>query len=187
MQAAARPSGSATDRTGPAQTFATHALADRLVRVARDTDALAQLRPALNFLAITHLLAGELTTAAVMIEEDRLIAEATGVTPIAYAAMALVAWRGDEAQASQLIEATMHKATARGLGRMVNFATYASSVLYNGLGRHGAARDAAWRVFERDRWVSGPLSCPSWPRRLRGPATKRSSGPHSSGCPNARE
>ena len=160
MQAAARPSGSATDRTGPAQTFATHALADRLVRVARDTDALAQLRPALNFLAITHLLAGELTTAAVMIEEDRMIAEATGVTPIAYAAMVLVAWRGDEAQASELIEATMHTATARGLGRMVNCATYASSVLYNGLGRHGAARDAAWRVFERDQMGFGPFVVP---------------------------
>ena len=39
---------------------------------------------ALSFLARTHLLAGELTTAALMIEEDRLIAEATGNPPIAY-------------------------------------------------------------------------------------------------------
>ena len=30
------------------------------------------------------------------------------------------------------------------------------------------------------------MSCPSWPRRRPGPATRRWSGPHSSGCPNAR-
>ena len=65
--------------------------------------------------------------------------------------MLLAAWRGQEAQASELIEATSREATAGGLGRMVNFATYASSVLYNGLGRHDAARDAAWRAFERDQ------------------------------------
>ena len=33
---------------------------------------------AINLLAGSHLLAGELATAALMIEEDRLIAEVTG-------------------------------------------------------------------------------------------------------------
>jgi DNA-binding CsgD family transcriptional regulator len=33
---------------------------------------------------------------------------------------------------------------------VVSFAIYASSVLYNGLGRHDAARDAARRILERD-------------------------------------
>ena len=41
-------------------------------------------------------------------------------------------WRGQEAQAAELIEATMRQATARGLGGLVSLATYASSVLYNG-------------------------------------------------------
>ena len=108
----------------------------------------------------THLLAGELTTAARLIEEDRLIAEATGNPPVAYAEMMLAAWRGQEAQASELIEATLQEATARGLGRMVSFADYASSVLYNGLGRHDAARDAAWRAFERDQLGYGPFVVP---------------------------
>jgi hypothetical protein len=36
------------------------------------------------------------------------------------------------------------------VGRMVNAATHASSVLYNGLGRHDAACDAARRSFEHD-------------------------------------
>ena len=118
------------------------------------------LQFALNFLARTHLLAGELTAAALMIEEDRLIAEATGNPPLAYTEMMLAAWRGQEAQASELIEATSQEATARGLGTVVNFATYASSVLYNGLGRHDAARDAAWRAFERDQVGYGPFVVP---------------------------
>jgi ATP/maltotriose-dependent transcriptional regulator MalT len=74
--------------------------------------------------------------------------------------MALAAWQGQEAPASELIEATSRAATARGLGRMVNFAAYASSVLDNGLGRHDSARDAAWQAFERDELGYGPLVVP---------------------------
>jgi DNA-binding CsgD family transcriptional regulator len=135
-----------------------HALAARQVQFARDTGALVHLQLALNLLASTHLVAGELTTAALMIEEDRLIAEATGNPPVAYTEMMLAAWRGREAQASELIKATLREAAAGGLG--VIFATYVSSVLYNGLGRHDAARDAAWQAFERDQVGYGPLVVP---------------------------
>jgi DNA-binding CsgD family transcriptional regulator len=134
-----------------------HTLAARQVQFARDMGALVHLQYALNLLAITHLLAGELTTAAQMVEEDRLIAEATGNSRVAYAEMMLAAWRGQEAPASGLIEATLQEPSARGL---VNLATYARSVLYNGLGRHDAARDAAWQAFERDHVGYGPLVVP---------------------------
>jgi DNA-binding CsgD family transcriptional regulator len=137
-----------------------HALAAVQAQVARDTGASVHLQYALNFLAAAHLFAGELTTAARLIDEDRLIAEATGNPPVGYAAMALAAWQGQEAQASELIEATSRAATARGLGRMVSFADYASSVLSNGLGRHDIARDAAWRAFERDELGYGPYVVP---------------------------
>jgi tetratricopeptide (TPR) repeat protein len=137
-----------------------HALAARQVRFARDTGAPVYLQFALNSLATTHLLAGELATAARLLEEDRLIAEVTGNPPARYAAMALEAWRGREPAASELIEVTSRAATARGLGRMVSFADYASSVLYNGLGRHDAARDAARRAFERDQLGYGPYVVP---------------------------
>ncbi|HEV7449864.1 MAG TPA: AAA family ATPase [Pseudonocardiaceae bacterium] len=137
-----------------------HALAGRQAQFARDTGALVQLQFALNFLASTYLLAGELSTAALLIEEDRLIAEATRNSPVAYTAMTLAAWRGQEARAFELIDATLQEATARGLGRLVNFATYASSVLHNGLGRHDAARDAAWQAFERDQLGYGPFVVP---------------------------
>jgi DNA-binding CsgD family transcriptional regulator len=137
-----------------------HTLATRQVRFARDTGAPVYLQYALNSLATTHLLAGELATAARLLEEDRLIAEVTGNPPVGYAAMALAAWQGREPAASELIEVTSRAATARGLGRMVSFADYASSVLYNGLGRHDTARDAARRAFERDQLGYGPYVVP---------------------------
>jgi len=137
-----------------------HALAARQVQVARDAGALLQLQFALIFLARTHLLAGELATAARLIEEDRLIAEATGNPPVAGAALTLAAWRGQEALAAELIEVTVHEATAGGQGRLVSFADYARAVLYNGLGRYDAACDAARRVFERDPLGFGPFVVP---------------------------
>jgi DNA-binding CsgD family transcriptional regulator len=137
-----------------------HALVTAQARFARDTGALVQLQYALNSLAAAHLFAGELTTATRLLEEERLIGEATGNPPIGYTEMTLAAWRGREARASELIEATSREATARGVGRMVNAVTSASSVLANGLGRHDVARDAAWRAFERDQLGFGPFVVP---------------------------
>jgi len=137
-----------------------YALAAVQAQVARDAGALVHLQYALNYLAAAHLFAGELTTEAWLVDEDRLIAEATGNPPVGYAALALAAWQGRDPEASKLIEATVRTATARGLGRMVSFADYASSVLSNGLGRHEAARNAAWRAFERDDFGYGPYVVP---------------------------
>ena len=137
-----------------------HALAARRVQVARDTGSLLHLQSALNVLARTQLLAGDLTTAALMIEEDRQIGEAIGNPPVAFVAPALAAWRGQEAPASELIEACFQKATAPGRGRLADSANHASAVLYNGLGRHDAARDAAWQAFERDPFGYGPFIIP---------------------------
>ncbi len=135
-------------------------LAARPAQAARDAGALVQLQSVANFLAVPHLLAGELGLAAQLIDEDRLIAEATGNPPIAYAEMLLAAWRGQQLHAPELIKATVKEATARGQGRLVDLAGYASSVLYNGLGRHDAARDAARRAFERDQPGYGTLIVP---------------------------
>ena len=136
------------------------ALADRQVRFARDTGALVHLQVALHSVAGTQIFAGEFTSAALIVEEDRLIAEATGNPPIPYTETMLAAWRGQEAHASELIAATLREATARGRGGFVTFANFASAVLHNGLGRHDAARDAAWRAFEPDSVGYGPLVIP---------------------------
>ena len=136
------------------------ALAARVAGAARDAGALVLLQFALIFLAVPHLLAGELAAAAELIEEDRLIADATGNPPIAFTGMLLAAWQGREAQAVELIEATAAEATARGQGRLVGLAGYAAAVLGNGLGRHDAALDAARRAFEHDHLGYGAFLAP---------------------------
>jgi DNA-binding CsgD family transcriptional regulator len=137
-----------------------HTLATRQVQVARENGAVLHLQFAVNLLARTHLLAGELTAATMLMDEDRLISEATGNPPVAFTEMSLVAWRGQEAHASELIEATLHDASALGLGRLVDYAIHARTVLYNGLGRYEEARDSAQPVFERDQVGYGPFIIP---------------------------
>jgi DNA-binding CsgD family transcriptional regulator len=133
-----------------------HTLAARQARLARDTGALVNLQLALSFLARSHLLAGELTATAQLIEEDRLIAEVSGNPPLRSAEMMLAAWRGQEAQVSELIDAASQEATAD--WRIVS--SYARSVLYNGLGRHDLAREAASSSFAGDPVGSGPILLP---------------------------
>jgi DNA-binding CsgD family transcriptional regulator len=86
-------------------------------------------------------------------DEARLIAEATGNAPPVTGPMILAAWRGDEAQASELIEATSEESARRGWTSN----NYARSVLYNGLGRHDAASDAAWEAMQPD-----PIGYGTW-------------------------
>ena len=105
--------------------------------------------------------AGNLAEAAELIDEDRSIGHATCNPPVAYCEMLLAAAEGSETDATELIEATIREATARGQGRLVGFAEYATALLYNGLGRYEAtARDAAGRAFGRDILGLGTLVAP---------------------------
>ena len=133
-----------------------HLLASRRVQLARDAGALVHLRFALSFLARSQLLAGEVTAATSTLDEAQLIAEASGNLPLVNAPMILAAWLGQEERASELIEATAEEAAAR---RWTSNA-YARSVLYNGLGRHNAARDAAREAFQLDLVGHGPFLVP---------------------------
>jgi DNA-binding CsgD family transcriptional regulator len=132
---------------------AAHQLAEREVQVARDTGALTHLQFALSFLLRSNILAGELTNAALQLDEADLIAEATGNQRFANAPMILAAWRGDDAHASDLIEAGSEEAIARGWASN----SYARAVLANGLGRHEVARDAVWELFRSDAIGYGTL------------------------------
>jgi DNA-binding CsgD family transcriptional regulator len=125
-----------------------HTLSSRQVQVARDSGALVQLQFALNFFARSRMADGELGEAAVLLEEERVIAQAMGSSAVGYVEVMLPALRGQEAEASELIERMTRQASARGLGRMVDIATIAKAVLSNGIGRYEAARDAALVAFE---------------------------------------
>jgi DNA-binding CsgD family transcriptional regulator len=135
---------------------AVHRLAARQVQVARDAGALVHLEFALSFLARSHMLAGDLTAATLMLDEADLIAEATRNPALVNAPMILAAWRGNEAQASELIGSTSEQAAAQ---RWTSN-NYARAVLYNGLGRYDAACDVAWEAFRPDPIGYGSLLVP---------------------------
>ena len=137
-----------------------HALATRQVQVARETGALVRLQFALQFLARSHVLGGDLAAAAQAIEEDRAIAGATGTSPVAYTDMTLAAWRGQEALTSELIERQTREASELGIGRVTHFAVYAAAVLNNGIGRYDVACDAARRAFDREHVGHTPFVVP---------------------------
>jgi DNA-binding CsgD family transcriptional regulator len=124
-----------------------HALAVGQLQFARDVGALVQWQFAHLLLVVTYIFEGELSAAARLREEERAIAEATGNAPDVYTAIMFAAWRGREAEMSELIEAASRATTAEGLGIVP---AYARSVLCNGVGRHDTARDCAREAFERD-------------------------------------
>jgi DNA-binding CsgD family transcriptional regulator len=125
-----------------------HELATRAVRLARQAGALAVLPVALVYRAGVHLHAGEFAAATALIEEADAITKATGNAPLSYTSLVLAAWRGVEAPAMAVIEAGIREATARGEGRALGLAGYATAVLYNGLGRYDAALAGARRACE---------------------------------------
>jgi DNA-binding CsgD family transcriptional regulator len=125
-----------------------HELATRAVALARGQGALGVLPIALTYRANVHVHAGEFAAASALIEEAYAISGATGQAPPQCASMLLAAWRGEEASALKLIESAVEDATARGEGRVVGLASYATALLYNGLGRYEAALVAAQRSCE---------------------------------------
>jgi DNA-binding CsgD family transcriptional regulator len=119
------------------------ALSIRFVQLARDAGALTVLPVALNNRMVMHLHAGELATAASLLEEAEDLTAATGSHIAPYGAVFFEAWRGREAEATELIEATMNEVAGRGEGAGVTLIHYTSAVLYNGLGRYEDALAAA--------------------------------------------
>ncbi len=127
-----------------------HELATHAVRIAREAGALASLPIALSYRGAVHLHAGEFAAASALIEEADAITEAVGNAPLRYTSLALAAWRGDEGPAVRLIEASIKEATARGEGRALGLAGYATAVLYNGLARYDAALAGARQACDYD-------------------------------------
>jgi DNA-binding CsgD family transcriptional regulator len=122
-----------------------HALATRAVRLARDTGALALLPVVLVYQAGVQLFGGELAAASALIQEADAISVATGNASLVYGGILLVAWRGAEAEAMELITAGLDNSNARSEGTVVALASYAAAILNNGLGRYEAAMEAAKR------------------------------------------
>ncbi len=123
-------------------------LADRQVRLARDAGALIALPAAFNNRAGVHLFAGEFTEAASMLAQAESVIGATGSSIAPYGALPLAAFRGQEAQATQLIRIATDDVRRRGEGEGLTFVDWAAAVLCNGLGRYKEALAAAERASE---------------------------------------
>ncbi|HEY9264269.1 MAG TPA: LuxR family transcriptional regulator, partial [Mycobacterium sp.] len=113
------------------------------VRIARETGSLNELPLALNSRAVVHLHSGELGAAASLVAEIPTVLESTGARLASYAAMALVALRGDEGSARTLIETNLADVVVRGEGVGLAMCHSASALLDLGLGNPSAALVAA--------------------------------------------
>ena len=126
-----------------------HILASRHVKLARDAGALSELPVAVRSRILLHAHAGELAEGAALIAEAQAVADATGIPLGPYGALGVAAFRGHEAEATELFQAAMDGVTSRGEGRGVT-SQYAAALLYNGLGRYDQALAAAELVCEYD-------------------------------------
>jgi DNA-binding CsgD family transcriptional regulator len=124
------------------------AISESHVQIAREAGALGELPLALSQRVYAHLFAGELTAAALLVDEIRAATEATGSNLTPYGAVGLAALRGREPEAISLIDESRQDAIQRGEGIGLSVLDWAQAVLYNGLGRYDEARVAALRVVE---------------------------------------
>jgi DNA-binding CsgD family transcriptional regulator len=118
-------------------------LATRHVQLARDTGALTTLPFALNSRMTVHVLAGELTAAASLVEELEAVTEATGSPLVPLGALLVAGWRGSKTEAFRLIETTAQEVLRRGEGIGLTVTGQAKALLCNSLGRYEEARAAA--------------------------------------------
>jgi DNA-binding CsgD family transcriptional regulator len=111
----------------------------RQLQLAREAGALAQLATALQGKGIVVTWSGDFRGAASVIAEADAVTAATGIRIASYGGVLLAAYQGREAEASALLTTTIENATASGEGVGLQFARWASAVLFNGLGRYGEA------------------------------------------------
>ncbi|WP_254886094.1 AAA family ATPase [Streptomyces sp. NA02950] len=129
-------------------------LASRRVRLAREVGALAELPVALDYLAAVLVHTGELAHAA------ELTAEATAIRQAPVTRILLAAWRGRQAETSELYATMVQDATERGEGAVVTLTQYAMAVLFNGMGSYDAALAAAAGPCDSDELEHGNLALP---------------------------
>jgi DNA-binding CsgD family transcriptional regulator len=118
-------------------------VATRFVAVVREAGALSALPPALDSLAVVHLIAGEPAAATALFEEVRTVCAAIGSEPARIGPIALAAFGGREREARTLIDTMMSEAVPRGQGAAVTITNWLHAVLCNGLGRYEEALAAA--------------------------------------------
>jgi DNA-binding CsgD family transcriptional regulator len=125
-------------------------LATSGVRIARESGALSVLPIALTYRAALHIHEGAFGPAAALIEEVDAITVAIDMAPLQYGTMMLAAWRGNEAEAFELIEELTVGVRERGEGVALGIHAWVGALLHNANGRYAEALAAAQRGCDHD-------------------------------------
>ncbi|HJP74749.1 MAG TPA: helix-turn-helix transcriptional regulator, partial [Pseudonocardiaceae bacterium] len=123
-------------------------LTERHVEIARSTGAVSQLPIALTLRSLYLLFSGELTEAWMLTDEVQAIKDATGLHLAPSSAVAVVAFRGDEAMAYTVFQAALDDATRRGEGVGITMTEWARAAFNNSLGRYPDAVSSAQRAID---------------------------------------
>jgi DNA-binding CsgD family transcriptional regulator len=118
-------------------------LATRQRELALRDGALTALHQSLVTLALTSVHSGDFEAADDLIDQASVINTPRTVPGAALAPLMLAALRGNEAEASQLVKATIENAAMHGEGRVIAFAEETTAVLQNSLGNYRDALAAA--------------------------------------------
>jgi DNA-binding CsgD family transcriptional regulator len=118
-------------------------LSARQVKAARAAGALTNVSAGLSARAYLHLFKGEFSAADSVAAEAQALQEATNSVMVPYAAAALAAHQGREAETAALAEAGTKDAERRGEGKALTFFLWVIAVLHNSLGRYAEALAAA--------------------------------------------
>ena len=124
------------------------AVNDRQVQSVRDAGLLVHLPIYLQALGSVAALRGDFAMADSLIAEGDAVAEATGTRLVRAPAVILAGLRGNEPQASALIEVEARNASAAQSGMWLQTCQWVSAVLYNGLGRYEEGLAEAQRASE---------------------------------------
>jgi DNA-binding CsgD family transcriptional regulator len=132
-------------------------LAARELRMVREAGALTVLPLALSANIVALIFAGELAAAGSLLDEVKIVTEATGTQLAPYGALILAAWRGREGELRTLIDSTLEEVVPRGEGIGVATTQWADALLHNGLGDYERASAAARRVLEAPRRLDATI------------------------------
>ena len=137
------------------QTFT--ALARRQLQYARDNGALAGMPVALTYRALSLVHEGRFPPAQRLVDEAYAVSDEIGAPRMAFVDMSIAAWQGDRERVRELTRQAVADATARGEGRLLTAAEYATAVSLNGMGEYAAAADACRTAVQ-----PGEPSFPVW-------------------------
>ena len=118
-------------------------LSAQALELVRDGGTLALFPQVARQRIAWDLFAGELTVASARVVEHDAVLEAIGGERLSTSRVSVAAFRGDEAELQELAATITPAAVARGQGQWIAALSWATAVLYNGLGRYDEALSAA--------------------------------------------